>query len=156
MNSEAHSGSWQTAAFRQEGRHTQGFAWMGSIFSRVLLTLSQPSCRVSAWHSLGGLQMTLLKSHKANPRWQMEWFVGWTMLVSKLLAKQFNSGLLFSISPSSLGGLFAAFLWTCCSAQLHPCRLTEEMRTRFDAVWLVLCLFTLESSISTSLSNITR
>lgn len=128
------------------GASSPGFSW---------LWVSLPA-GLSAWHSLGGLQMTLLKSHKANPRWQMEWFVGWAMLVSKLLAKQFNGGLLFSISPSSLGGLFAAFLWTCCSAQMHPCWLTEEMRTRFDAVWLVLCLFTLESSISTSLSNITR
>jgi len=78
------------------------------------------------------------------------------MLISELLAKQFNGGLLFSISHSSLGGLFAAFLWACCYAQVHPCWLTGEMRASFDAVRLVLCLFTLESSISTNLSNIIR
>lgn len=43
-NSEARSGLQQTAAFRREGRPTQCFARMGSIFSRVFLTLSQPSC----------------------------------------------------------------------------------------------------------------
>lgn len=96
--------------------------------------------------------MTLLKIRREIQDGSWGGFVGRTMLVSKILAKQLSIFLLFSISHSSLKGESA---FTLGYTHAWP---TGEMRTRFGVLGVICVSFTYSSENTTSpgLSNIKR
>lgn len=142
------------SALEEKGLNIQGLGLAGAAScSAALSAVRQPSSRAFglAFIRRPAIRKKLKIGRKIHDG---SWggFVGWTVLIPKILDKQLRIFLLFSISHSSLREGSA-----CTLGYTHAWP-TEEMRTRSGVLGLICASFTYsnENIISPSTSNIQR
>lgn len=120
--------------------------------SAALSAVGQPFPRAFGMVFIRRPATTLLKIRRKIQDGSWGGFVGWTMLISKIVAKQFKHfPAVFNIPPLSQSGV-------CFYSWLHPCWPTGETRTSFGVLGLICVSFpnSSENTTSPSLPNIKR